>query len=138
MRTLPPVWPDGYHLAGLRSLYAQQLARHANGLYPLDFVNQYGNSKAVPKMFISMTTGGTMFFFAIVTLLGLAWTWFFLPELAGKSLEAVDRVFDLPWYLIGRKGKQMTEHQGGAVENFGQEKAEVEMVDNITEAERKG
>ena len=102
------------------------------------FVNQYGNSKAVPLMFISMTTGGTMFFFAIVTLLGLAWAWFFLPELAGKSLEAVDKVFDLPWYLIGRKGKELTIDQGGALENFGQEKAEVEMVDDVREAERKG
>lgn len=33
------------------------------------FVNQYGNSKAVPKMFIGMTTGGSMFFFSAVTLM---------------------------------------------------------------------
>ena len=101
-------------------------------------MNQYGNSKAVPKMFISMTTGGTMFFFAIVTLLGLIWAWFFLPELAGKSLEAVDRVFELPWYLIGRKGKELTIDQGGAVENFGQEKAEVDVVEEVVDPARRG
>ena len=101
------------------------------------FVNQYGNSKAVPKMFISMTTGGTMWFFSAVTLIGLAWAWFFLPELAGKSLEACDRVFDLPWYLIGRKGKEMTADQGGAVDNFGAEKAEEAMVEDVHQVERK-
>jgi len=37
------------------------------------FVNQYGNSKAVPLMFLEMTTGGTMWFFVAVTSIGLAW-----------------------------------------------------------------
>jgi len=40
------------------------------------FVNQYGNSKAVPAMFLGLTTGGTMFFFSAVTLLGLTWVYF--------------------------------------------------------------
>lgn len=80
-----------------------------------------------------------MMFFSVVTLIGLAWAWFFLPELAGKSLESVDAVFELPWYLIGRKGKQLTIGQGGMVDNF-QEKAavEAETVENIRDAERKG
>lgn len=80
------------------------------------FVNQYGNSKAVPLMFLSMTTGGTMLFFSCVTAIGLAWVWFFLPETAGKSLESMDEMFNLPWYLIGRKGAQLTKGQGGMSE----------------------
>jgi hypothetical protein len=28
----------------------------------------------------------------------------FIPELSGRSLEAVDAIFDLPWYKIGRYG----------------------------------
>lgn len=67
-------------------------------------------------MFVSLTNGGTMMLFAIVTLLGLGWAYFFLPELANKSLEAVDAVFALPWYQIGRKGKQLTQGMGSAVE----------------------
>lgn len=80
------------------------------------FVNQYGNSKAVPLMFLSMTHGGTMLFFSVVTAIGLAWVWFFLPETTGKSLEAMDELFNLPWYLIGRKGAEMTKGQGGVSE----------------------
>lgn len=97
------------------------------------FVNQYGNSKAVPEMFLGLTTGGTMMFFSVVTLIGLAWAWFFLPELAGKSLEAIDAVFELPWHLIGRKGKEMTADMGGAVDNFGVEKEKIEAVENVQE-----
>jgi len=95
------------------------------------FANQYGNSKAVPSMFVSMGTGGTMFFFAAITLIGGIWVWFCIPELAGKSLEAIDAVFDLPWYLIGRKGKELTKDQGGAVEGFGAEKGGADMVEDV-------
>ncbi|KAF2120227.1 general substrate transporter [Lophiotrema nucula] len=80
------------------------------------FVNQYGNSKAVPLMFLAMTTGGTMLFFSCVTALGLIWVWFFLPETTGKSLEAMDEMFNLPWTLIGRKGAQLTRGSGGMAE----------------------
>lgn len=101
------------------------------------FLNQYANSKAVPTMFISMTTGGTMIFFALITVIGLVWAWFFVPELAGKSLESVDAVFELPWYLIGRKGKEMTLNQTGAVENFGQEKESIGMVEEVGGPEKR-
>ena len=84
-------------------------------------------------MFVSMSYGGTMFFFAAITFIGGIWVWFFIPELAGKSLEAVDAVFDLPWHLIGRKGKELTKDQGGAVENFGAEKEKMDMVEDVEE-----
>jgi len=99
------------------------------------FVNQYGNSKAVPEMFLAMSHGGTMLFFSVVTLLGLIWAWFFLPELSGKSLEAVDAVFELPWYLIGRKGSQMTAGVGGVMEHYvaDSEKEKTEIIESVQE-----
>lgn len=102
------------------------------------FVNQFGNSKAVPSMFLGLTTGGTMFFFSCITLIGLAWVWFFLPELSGKSLESIDAVFELPWHVIGRKGKELTMDMGGAVENFGVAKGHDEdRVEYVVDADRK-
>lgn len=94
------------------------------------FINQYGNSKAVPLMFISMTTGGTMMFFSCVTAVGLAWVYFFLPETTGKSLESLDELFNLPWHLIGRKGAELTRGTGGISEildTSGEKAATVEM-----------
>ncbi|KAF3043532.1 hypothetical protein E8E11_001349 [Didymella keratinophila] len=94
------------------------------------FVNQYGNSKAVPLMFLSMTTGGTMMFFSVVTAIGFAWVWFFLPETSGRSLEALDEMFNLPWYLIGRKGAALTAGSGGlseVLDQSGEKAATIEM-----------
>jgi hypothetical protein len=67
-------------------------------------------------MFLDMTTGGTMLFFSCVTAIGLAWVWFFLPETSGKSLESMDEMFNLPWYLIGRKGAELSRGHGGLSE----------------------
>lgn len=86
----------------------------------------------------AMKPEGTFFFFAAVTLLGLVWMWWFLPETAGKSLEAMDEMFNLPWYIIGRKGAAMTAGsgyaEGLAVGNVG--KAGVEQVELTTERNR--
>lgn len=100
----------------------------------IHFVNQYGNSKAVPEMFIGMTTGGTMLFFSIITALGLAWVWFFLPETTGRSLESIDAIFELPWYKIGRQGRQLTEGHGSSAEQYGaadEKKREIEQVEEV-------
>ncbi|KAK7551480.1 general substrate transporter [Phyllosticta citricarpa] len=73
------------------------------------FANQYGNSKAVPSMFNSMGNAGTMFFFTAVTGIGLAWVFFFLPETNKLSLESLDRLFELPWWKIGRSARTLAE-----------------------------
>lgn len=73
------------------------------------FVNQYGNSRAVPNMLLptsqnGLSPQGTFWLFTAITLLGLAWAWFFIPETAGRSLEGMDQLFTLKWYQIGRQG----------------------------------
>ncbi|KAH8701005.1 putative MFS quinate transporter [Talaromyces proteolyticus] len=77
----------------------------------LHFVNQYGNTRAVPNMLLGTGEGGisplgTFWFFAVVTVLGGVWVWFTIPETAGRSLESMDRLFALPWYKIGRYGNE--------------------------------
>lgn len=72
------------------------------------FLNQYGNSKALPYMLASMDNWGAFVFFAAVLLLGLLWAFFFLPELSNRSLESMDELFSLPWYLIGRRGNKLS------------------------------
>ncbi|KAI1129008.1 general substrate transporter [Nemania abortiva] len=77
----------------------------------LHFVNQYGNSRAVPVLLLptslgGITPGGTFWFFSAVTVLGGVWVWFFVPETAGRSLESMNRLFELPWHQIGRRGNE--------------------------------
>lgn len=73
----------------------------------LHFANQFGNSKAVPKMLIAMNKSGAFFFFAGVLVVSLVWVWFFIPEISGRSLESMEEMFNLPWYLIGRRGAEL-------------------------------
>ncbi|KKY19677.1 putative mfs quinate transporter [Diplodia seriata] len=104
----------------------------------IHFVNQWGNSKAVPNMFIALGNSGTMFFFSAITLIGFVWVWFFLPETSGKSLESMDRMFELPWYLIGRKGKQISDADPSTLaEAYNSEKpGEEKRIENVHEQER--
>lgn len=75
----------------------------------LHFANQYGNSKALPKMMIAMNPYGAFYFFVGVLVLSLVWA-FFLPELKGRSLESIEEVFTLPWYNLRRCNKLVPDH----------------------------
>lgn len=103
----------------------------------LHFANQYGNARAVPVCLLPVSDGGinpngTFWFFSAVTILGGIWVWFFVPETSGRSLESMNRLFELPWYKIGRYGNEdadrldvainekQTDMLGGAAEHVDQ------------------
>lgn len=73
----------------------------------LHFANQYGNSKALPEMMIAMKPYGAFYFFTGVLVISVFWVWFFVPEVAGRSLESIDDIFNLPWHQIGRNGPKL-------------------------------
>lgn len=78
----------------------------------LHFANQYGNARAVPNMLrhdVGITPKGTFWFFAAVTIVGGLWVWLTVPETAGRTLESMDRLFELPWYRIGLHGNKDAE-----------------------------
>jgi hypothetical protein len=82
----------------------------------LHFANQYGNSRAVPNMLLPAGHGGiypkgTFWCFAAVTFIGGLWVWFFVPETSGRTLESMDRLFELPWYRIGLYGNKDAEEK---------------------------
>jgi hypothetical protein len=87
----------------------------------LHFAAQYGNTRAVPNMLLPLVDGGispkgTFWCFAAVTTFGGIWVWFSVPETGGRSLESMDRLFDLPWYKIGLFGNRDAERQDEAVD----------------------
>ncbi|CEJ61666.1 Putative Quinate permease [Penicillium brasilianum] len=87
----------------------------------LHFANQYGNSRAVPNMLLPVSDGGispkgTFWFFGVITLIGGVWVWFSIPETAGRTLESMDRLFELPWYKIGRYGNRDAEERDQVID----------------------
>ena len=91
------------------------------------FVNQYGNSRAVPQMLLpkqGLGPAGTFWFFAVITTIGFFWAWFFIPETAGLSLESMDKLFTLRWWQIGRFGRAgANEEEQRSIERALQEKS---------------
>ncbi|KAI1775820.1 putative MFS quinate transporter [Hypoxylon cercidicola] len=105
----------------------------------LHFVNQYGNSRAVPNMLLPTGAGGispkgTFWFFAAVTIVGGFWVWFFVPETGGRTLESMDRLFDLPWYKIGRYGNEDADLKDDA---FNEKEAVAAGLDHIDVVDEK-
>lgn len=95
----------------------------------LHFANQYGNSRAVPNMLLDTAHGGispsgTFWCFAVVTVIGGIWVWIFVPETSGRSLESMDRLFELPWYRIGLYGNADADRRDEAF-------SEKEIVDEV-------
>ncbi|KAI5970093.1 hypothetical protein CANMA_000917 [Candida margitis] len=119
----------------------------------LHFANQYGNSKALPKMMIAMNSYGAFYFFVGVLILSLVWA-FFLPELKGRSLESIEEVFTLPWYDLRRCNKLVPDHSQihkvkftNSRGNTGfdhihfdleKNKPSVEMVEDLVQRDREG
>lgn len=105
----------------------------------LHFANQYGNSKALPKMMLSMHSYGAFYFFVGVLVISLFWAWFFVPEVAGRSLESMEEIFSLPWYVIGRKGPKLCPdyselnkmHFEGDVLSYDEKRDSHEFVENV-------
>ncbi|KAM3512085.1 hypothetical protein MY11210_004282 [Beauveria gryllotalpidicola] len=85
----------------------------------LHFANQYGNTRALPNMLLPLEDGGispkgTFWCFAAITVIGGLWVLVSVPETSGRSLESMDRLFDLPWYRIGLYGNKDAELQDEA------------------------
>lgn len=107
----------------------------------LHFANQYGNTRAVPNMLLRVDDGGispkgTFWCFAAVTILGGIWVWFSVPETSGRSLESMDRLFDLPWYRIGLHGNQDAEKQDAAISEKQQMAEERTMAEHLEAGKR--
>lgn len=78
----------------------------------MHFVCQYAVNRALPEMLLvddGLGPYGTFYFFGVISILGGLWVWLCVPEAAGRSLETIDKMFDLPWYKIGLYGRKFAD-----------------------------
>lgn len=102
----------------------------------MHFVGQYTTNKALPNMLLSTSDGGispqgTFYFFTAISIIGAVWVWLCIPEAAGRSLESVDKLFDLPWYKIGLHGRKVAEQYDREMEAM-REDEKLEKEPNVT------
>lgn len=82
----------------------------------LHFLCQYGSTRATPNMLLATSEGGinpngTFWCYGAILIVGGIWVVISVPETAGRSLESMDRLFELPWYKIGIFGNRDAEQR---------------------------
>ncbi|KAI9147578.1 Quinate permease [Paramyrothecium foliicola] len=105
-------WNSGQYLLSSELFPLRIRAICSSITMAMHFVCQYGVNRALPNMLLEdhgLTPHGTFYFFGIMTVLGGLWVWLCVPEAAGRSLESIDKLFELPWYKIGLHGKAFAE-----------------------------
>ncbi|RJE20362.1 Sugar and other transporter [Aspergillus sclerotialis] len=60
----------------------------------------FGCSRAMPSLLAATNKWGAFVFFGCICLLGLAYVFFAIPDTTGRSLEALDSLFQRPWYTV--------------------------------------
>lgn len=107
-------WNSGQYLLSSELFPLRIRAACSSITMAMHFVGQYTTNKALPHMLLPTTDGGlspagTFFFFGAISIIGAVWVWLCVPEAAGRSLESIDRLFDMPWYKIGLYGRRYAE-----------------------------
>lgn len=123
-------WNSGQYLLSSELFPLRIRAVCSSITMAMHFVCQYAVNRALPNMLLEgdgLTPHGTFYFFGVISVIGGLWVWLCVPEAAGRSLESIDKLFDLPWYKIGLYGKKFAEEYDRE-----QETREVQMKDDIT------
>ena len=105
-------WNSGQYLLSSELFPLRIRAVCSSITMAMHFIGQYSVNKATPSMLLygeGLTPSGTFYFFGCVSIIGAVWVWLCVPEAAGRSLEGIDRLFDLPWYKIGLYGRKVAE-----------------------------
>ncbi|CBF82158.1 uncharacterized protein ANIA_10658 [Aspergillus nidulans FGSC A4] len=60
----------------------------------------FGCSKAMPSLLAATHRWGAFLFFSCIGVLGLIYVSLAMPDTTGRSLEALDKLFERPWYTM--------------------------------------
>ncbi|PWY71423.1 hypothetical protein BO83DRAFT_399663 [Aspergillus eucalypticola CBS 122712] len=62
----------------------------------------FGCSRAMPSLLAATHRWGAFLFFGCICVIGLVYVFFAMPDTTGRSLEALDSLFQRPWYTVYR------------------------------------
>ncbi|KAL1844890.1 hypothetical protein VTK73DRAFT_1571 [Phialemonium thermophilum] len=74
-----------------------------SSVYAFQWLLNFAITRGTPYMMVNMDKWGAYLLFAVFTFAGAAWTFFFFPELKGRSIESMDRLFEQSsWTMLKR------------------------------------
>lgn len=76
----------------------------------------FGVNKGTPSMLKSMDNWGTFLFFAGWCFIALLYVYVAVPETAGLSMEAMDKLFEGPFWQTSRMAKELRD-RGTVIES---------------------
>ncbi|KAJ5127034.1 hypothetical protein N7448_007813 [Penicillium atrosanguineum] len=76
----------------------------------------FGCSRAMPSLLAASQKWGAFVFFASICLISLVYVFFAMPDTTGRSLEALDSLFQRPWYTVYKVA--YPKHEGLQIELF--------------------
>lgn len=74
-----------------------------SSVYAWQWLLNFAITRATPYMMLNLDKWGAYLIFTIFTFAGAIWTFFFFPELKGRSIESMDQLFNQPsWTMLKR------------------------------------
>jgi sugar porter (SP) family MFS transporter len=65
-----------------------------SSIYAFQWLLNFAITRSTPYMMLNMNKWGAYLLFSIFTFGSVVWTFFFFPELKGRSIESMDRLFE--------------------------------------------
>ncbi|KAL8396483.1 hypothetical protein RB596_009838 [Gaeumannomyces avenae] len=71
-----------------------------SALMAVHWAMYFGCSRAMPSLLAATDRWGAFVFFLSICSVSLVYVYLALPETSGRSLESMDKLFDVPWYRV--------------------------------------
>lgn len=77
------------------------------------YLVNFALTRAMPNMLTAMHTYGPFALFASATTVGAIYSFFAFPETKGMNMTDIDRLFEVPWYKVGKHSLEMKKSETG-------------------------
>lgn len=81
-----------------------------SSVYAFQWLLNFAITRSTPYMMLSLNKWGAYLLFSVFTFGSVAWAFFFFPELKGRSIESMDRLFEQSAFTM-RKRAYPTEEE---------------------------
>lgn len=112
-----------------------------SSVYAFQWLLNFGITHGTPYMMLNMHKWGAYLLFSIFTFGSVAWTFFFFPELRGRSIESMDNLFDKSSFTMLKRAypteEEKTRHENDRDSDAATVESQIEKSFAVEEAENR-